>query len=255
MKNARPIRCLVTAGPTREHLDPVRFLSNPSSGKMGYALAAAAKETGWRVDLVSGPVALPPPEGVKLTRVTTAAEMLRAVKKLFPQCDVLLMCAAVSDFRPKKTFAHKVKKGKAALVIEFEPTVDILKTVAARKRPGQLVVGFAAETKNVEVYARKKLREKNLDFIIANQVGRAGSGFEADQNAVVLISRDGTQAKFGPAKKTKLAIKLVAHLRAKMHGKETICLSALPSDPPFLKAMLKLAKPRDFSALKAELVK
>jgi phosphopantothenoylcysteine decarboxylase/phosphopantothenate--cysteine ligase len=208
----KPIRCLVTAGPTREHLDPVRFLSNPSSGKMGYALAAAAAAAGWRVDLVSGPVALPVPAAVKVRRVVSAAEMLAAVEKLFARCDVLLMCAAVSDFRPQKVFAHKVKKGHAALVVKFEPTVDILKKVAARKQPGQLVVGFAAETKNVETSARRKLREKHLDFIIANRVGRAGTGFESDSNAVILIARDGTRTALGPAPKTKLAQQLIARL-------------------------------------------
>jgi len=213
---ARPIRCLITAGPTREHLDPVRFLSNPSSGKMGYALAAAAAEIGWSVDLISGPVALLPPVGVKVHRIVSAAEMLAAVGKLFTRCDVLLMCAAVSDFRPKKVFAHKVKKGKAALVVKFEPTVDILKTVAARKKPGQLVVGFAAETKNVEVYARRKLKEKNLDYIIANRVGKVGTGFESDDNKIILLGRDGTRAALGPAPKTKLARQLIAQLRAQI---------------------------------------
>ncbi|MGA2053480.1 MAG: phosphopantothenoylcysteine decarboxylase, partial [Opitutales bacterium] len=145
----------MTAGPTREHLDPVRFLSNPSSGKMGYALAAAAAEIGWRVDLVSGPVALPAPSGVTVHRVTSAAEMLAAVEGLFDFCDVLLKTAAVCDFRPKQYTGHKVKKGEAALMVEFEPTVDILKTVAARKRPDQLVVGFAAETQDVENYAKR----------------------------------------------------------------------------------------------------
>lgn len=210
----KPIRCLVTAGPTREHLDPVRFLSNPSSGKMGYALASAATAAGWKVDLVSGPVALASPAKVKVHRVTSAQEMFLAVKKLFKTCDVLLMCAAVSDFRPKKVFAHKVKKGRAELTVEFIPNVDILKTVAAGKRPGQLVVGFAAETKNVEAYARKKLKEKNLDFIVANQVGKKGSGFEADDNAVIFIGRDGYRASFGPASKTELARQLINRLKS-----------------------------------------
>ncbi len=210
--NASPIRCLVTAGPTREHLDPVRFLSNPSSGKMGYALAAAAAETGWRVDLVSGPVALAAPAGVTVHRVTSAAEMLAAVEELFDQSDVLIKTAAVCDFRPKQFTEHKVKKRDAALVVEFEPTVDILKTVAARKRPGQLVVGFAAETRDVENYAKRKLTEKNLDFIVANLVG-PGRGFEADDNAVVLLGRDGSRAEYGPAAKTALARELIGRLR------------------------------------------
>jgi phosphopantothenoylcysteine decarboxylase/phosphopantothenate--cysteine ligase len=131
---------------------------------------------------------------------------------LFPRCDVLLMAAAVSDFRPKKAFAHKVKKNRASLVVAFEPTVDILKKVAVRKRPGQLVVGFAAETRHVETYARRKLKKKNLDYIVANRVGRAGAGFESDTNAVILIARDGTRAAFGPAKKADIARQLIAQL-------------------------------------------
>ncbi len=209
----KAIRCLVTAGPTREHLDPVRFLSNPSSGKMGYALAAAARAAGWRVDLVSGPVTLPPPAGVKMHRVISARDMLHAVRELFPKCDVLLMCAAVSDFRPQKVFSHKVKKDQAELTIKFAPTVDILKTVAARKQPGQLIVGFAAETKNVEAYAKKKLKEKNLDYIVANQVGGARTGFESDRNAVLLLGAGGTRQVFGWAAKTKLARQLIDCLR------------------------------------------
>jgi phosphopantothenoylcysteine synthetase/decarboxylase len=214
----RLIRCLVTAGPTREHLDPVRFLSNPSSGKMGYALAAAAAAAGWRVELVNGPVALPPPSNVTVTRVTSAAEMFAAVDKLFDACDVLIMTAAVSDFRPKETSPQKVKKGDAALVVEFEPTTDIVKTMAARKRPGQLVVGFAAETQDVENYARRKLKEKNLDFIVANLVGQPGAGFESDDNTVVLLGRDGSRTPFGPAPKTDLARQLIAQLRGQIHA-------------------------------------
>jgi phosphopantothenoylcysteine decarboxylase/phosphopantothenate--cysteine ligase len=216
--NASPIRCLVTAGPTREHLDPVRFLSNPSSGKMGYALAAAAAEAGWAVDLVSGPVALAAPAGVTVHRVTSAAEMLAAVQGLFDRCDVLIKTAAVCDFRPKQFTSHKVKKGDAALTVEFEPTVDILKTVAAHKRADQLVVGFAAETQDVENYAKRKLVEKNLDYIVANQVG-AGRGFETDDNAVVLLGRDGARMEYGPAAKTELARQLVERLRGAVKAK------------------------------------
>jgi phosphopantothenoylcysteine decarboxylase/phosphopantothenate--cysteine ligase len=219
--NASPIRCLVTAGPTREHLDPVRFLSNPSTGKMGYALAAAAAQAGWQVDLVSGPVTLPPPPGVTVRSVTTAAEMLAAVEALFDACDVLLKTAAVCDFRPKQYTGHKVKKGDAAMVVEFEPTVDILKTVAARKRPDQLVVGFAAETQDVESYARRKLVEKNLDFIVANLVGQAGTGFASDDNSVVLLGRDGTRAPYGPAPKTEVARQLIGRLRGELKGKSS----------------------------------
>ncbi|MDP0494838.1 MAG: phosphopantothenoylcysteine decarboxylase, partial [Verrucomicrobiota bacterium JB024] len=157
--NASPIRCLITAGPTREFFDPVRYISNPSSGKMGYALAAAARTAGWQVELISGPVALPAPEGVGVVPVVTGRDMLKAVRERFPACDILIKVAAVCDMRPKHLYPHKVKKDALSLTVEFEPVEDILKTVAADKRPGQIVVGFAAETQDVEEYARRKLFE------------------------------------------------------------------------------------------------
>lgn len=200
-----PLRCLITAGPTREHLDPVRFLSNGSSGKMGYALAAAAAERGWQVDLVSGPVALPAPAGVNVTRVVSAADMLAACTPLFPACDVFIAVAAVADYRPKLVASQKVKKQSASLVLELEPTVDILKTLAATKRSGQVVVGFAAETEDVEAYARRKLIEKRLDWIAANDVSRPDSGMNADDNTVLLLGRAGERLPLGPAPKTTVA--------------------------------------------------
>lgn len=201
----RPIRCLLTAGPTREYLDPVRFLSNGSSGKMGYALAAAAARRGWTVDLVSGPVALAPPEGVTVQRVTSAAEMLAACEPRFGECDLFIAVAAVADFRPKERSAQKQKKTTGTQALELVPTVDILKTLAARKREGQLVVGFAAETHDVEAYARRKLVEKRLDWIVANDVSGAGVGMEADANAVTMIGAGGQRASFGPAPKAEVA--------------------------------------------------
>jgi len=200
-----PLRCLITAGPTREHLDPVRFLSNGSSGKMGYALAAAAAERGWQVDLVSGPVALPAPAGVNVTRVVAAAEMLAACTPLFPACDVFIAVAAVADYRPKVVANQKQKKQTGPLVLELEPTVDILKTLAATKRPGQVIVGFAAETQDVEAYARRKLVEKRLDWIAANDVSRPDSGMNADDNTVILLSRSGQRFEIGPAPKATVA--------------------------------------------------
>jgi phosphopantothenoylcysteine decarboxylase/phosphopantothenate--cysteine ligase len=199
------LRCLITAGPTREHLDPVRFLSNASSGKMGYALAAAARARGWRVDLVSGPVALAAPEGVAVHRVVSAAEMLAACEPLFAGCDVLIAVAAVADYRPKVVAEQKLRKSRAAVAVELEPTVDIVKTLAARKRPGQTVVGFAAETHELEAGARRKLAEKNLDWMVANEVGRAGTGMEADNNRVILFGRSGPVGTFGPALKRAVA--------------------------------------------------
>lgn len=208
MSNASSIRCLITAGPTREHIDPVRFLSNPSTGKMGYALANAAVAKGWTVDLVAGPVALEEPEGVILYPVISAEEMLHQVNALFDVCDVLIMTAAVSDFRPVKQHAQKEKKGQASLMIEFERTVDILKTMTERKQH-QTVVGFAAETNDVEAYARRKLFEKRCDWIVANKVGEAGAGFAADDNSVQLIGAEGELTQLGPAPKIEIARELI----------------------------------------------
>jgi phosphopantothenoylcysteine synthetase/decarboxylase len=208
MSNASSIRCLITAGPTREFIDPVRFLSNPSTGKMGFALAEAAVAAGWTVDLVAGPVSLQEPDDVILYPVVTAEEMFHQVDALFDACDVLIMTAAVSDFRPVERHAQKEKKGDAAMTIEFERTVDILKTMAARK-VHQTVVGFAAETNNVIAYARRKLVEKNLDWIVANKVGEAGAGFAADTNEVTLIAADGSSLAIGPATKSEIAEQLI----------------------------------------------
>lgn len=211
MSESRPIRCLITAGPTREWLDPVRFITNPSSGKMGYAIAEAARDAGWAVELVSGPVALQAPEGVEVEKVGTGEEMLAAVQRRFPQCDVLIKTAAVCDMRPKQSAAHKVKKDEINWTVEFEPTPDILKTVAATKNPGQTVVGFAAETQDVEVYARKKLTAKDLDYICANSVAEGGA-FESDENEILLIGADGLAVKLGPASKVEVARLLVSEL-------------------------------------------
>lgn len=207
-----PLRCLLTAGPTREHLDPVRFLSNGSSGKMGYALAAAATARGWHVDLVSGPVALAAPPGVIVHRVVSAAEMFAACEPLFASCDLFIAVAAVADYRPKTFSPAKQKKSAADLSLELEPTVDILKTLAARKTPTQTVVGFAAETNDVELYARGKLAEKRLDWIVANDISRPGLGMNADDNAVVLLGADGSRRAFGPAAKASVADFLLAQI-------------------------------------------
>ncbi len=206
------IRCLITAGPTREFFDPVRYISNPSSGKMGYALAEAARQAGWAVTLVSGPVALPAPEGVELVKVVTGEEMYAAVAEHFPTCDVLIKSAAVCDMRPTACSASKVKKDALSMTVEFEPVVDILKTIAATKTEAQTIVGFAAETDNVQAYAEKKLREKRLDWIVANRVGGEGSAFEADDNTVTLIGASGERFAFGPAAKTDIARALIAQL-------------------------------------------
>mgnify|MGYP003718780769 FL=1 len=208
MSNASSIRCLITAGPTREFIDPVRFISNPSTGKMGFALAEAALEAGWNVDLVAGPVALEEPEGAILYPVVTAEEMFHQVDALFDACDVLIMTAAVSDFRPVIQHAKKEKKDMASMRIEFERTTDILKTMTDRKSH-QTVVGFAAETNDVVTYAKEKLLSKNLDFIVANEVGQPGVGFAADTNEVLLIAADGSSVKLGPSTKAAIAKELI----------------------------------------------
>ncbi|MBL9209539.1 MAG: phosphopantothenoylcysteine decarboxylase [Opitutaceae bacterium] len=204
-----PLRCLITAGPTREHLDPVRFLSNGSSGKMGYALAAAAAARGWQVDLVSGPVALPVPAKVNVTRVISAADMLAACTGLFPHCDMFIAVAAVADYRPRFSSAQKGRKQAGPMTLELEPTVDILKTLAAARQPGQVIVGFAAETTEVETHARRKLVEKQLDWIAANDVSRPELGMNADDNAVLLLGRRGERVAIGPAPKIVVAQRML----------------------------------------------
>ncbi len=206
---ASPIRCLITAGPTREFFDPVRFLSNPSSGKMGYALAEAARDAGWSVILVSGPVCLPPPPRLLMVRVVSGEEMYQAVAQYFPACDILIMAAAVMDYRPREKSPHKVKKDDLDMTITMEPTRDILKTLG-RQKTHQLVVGFAAETENVESYGWEKLRSKNCDFLVANQVGGPSGGFAADENTILLLGRNGSRETYGPDSKINLARRVIA---------------------------------------------
>jgi phosphopantothenoylcysteine decarboxylase/phosphopantothenate--cysteine ligase len=177
---------LVTAGPTREKIDPVRYLTNRSSGRMGYAIAEAALRRGARVLLVSGPVAVIAPDAAEVTRVETAEEMLAAVLKLLPESTVVIKTAAVADFRPKRASGQKIKR-KGEMTLELEPTADILAQVARRKTT-QMVVGFAAETENVLENARKKLASKSLDAIVVNDVSSEGVGFDSDRNAVTIIS-------------------------------------------------------------------
>jgi phosphopantothenoylcysteine decarboxylase/phosphopantothenate--cysteine ligase len=204
------LRCLITAGPTREFFDPVRFISNPSTGKMGFALAAAARQAGWTVDLVAGPVALPEPEGVMVYPVVTAAEMHRQADALFGPCDVLIMTAAVSDWRPKTTEAQKLKKDGQGLTIELEPVPDIVTALAEERRTDQFLVGFAAETENVEANALDKLERKGLDLIAANSVAGPAGAFGADENKLILLGRDGFREVLGPASKAEVARGLIA---------------------------------------------
>ena len=177
---------LVTAGPTREKIDPVRYLTNRSSGRMGYAIAEAALRRGARVLLITGPTAIAAPDAAEVTRVDTAEEMQAAVLKSLPESTVVIMTAAVADFRPKAAAEQKIKR-TGAMTLELEPTADILAEVA-RYRTSQVVVGFAAETENVLENGRKKLVSKSLDAIVVNDVSREGIGFDSDRNAVTIIS-------------------------------------------------------------------
>jgi phosphopantothenoylcysteine decarboxylase/phosphopantothenate--cysteine ligase len=178
---------LITAGPTREKIDPVRYLTNRSSGRMGYALAEAALRRGARVLLVSGPTSLTAPGAAELTRVESTEEMRDTVLKLLPQATVVIKTAAVSDYRPKAEAGQKIKR-KGPMTLELEATPDILKELSLKKST-QIVVGFAAETENVLENARQKLVSKNLDAIVVNDVSREGVGFDSDRNAVTIISR------------------------------------------------------------------
>jgi len=199
-------RLLVSAGPTFEDIDPVRFIGNRSSGKMGFAIAAAAAERGADVTLVAGPVHLATPAGVRRIDVRSAAQMLDAVMAQLP-FDVYIGAAAVADFSPRAVATDKLKKspGQDTLTLELARTRDILAEVASHRLRPRLVVGFAAETTDMEAHSRAKLERKRVDLICANRVGVTGSGFEADDNALLVLGHDGFHCALGPAAKTELA--------------------------------------------------
>ena len=199
---------LVTAGPTQEALDPVRFLTNRSSGRMGYAVAEAAAQRGANVLLVSGPTALETPAGVTRLDVRTAAEMLQAVEKHFPEAHFAIFAAAVADYRPAETAAQKIKKTGGEITVRLEPNPDIL-AAAARKKGHRLVVGFAAETEKVADNARKKLKEKDTDLIVANDVTAEGAGFDVDTNVVTLFARDGRDLPLPKLTKREVAHRIL----------------------------------------------
>jgi phosphopantothenoylcysteine decarboxylase / phosphopantothenate---cysteine ligase len=179
---------LITAGPTREKIDPVRYITNRSSGRMGYALAEAALRRGARVLLVTGPATLTPPGQAEVTRVESADQMREAALNLLPQSTIVIKTAAVSDYRPKNAAEQKIKR-RGPIALELEPTADILAEIAHRKK-SQIIVGFAAETENVLENARQKLASKSLDAIVVNDVSREGIGFDSDRNAVIIITHD-----------------------------------------------------------------
>ena len=204
-KDMARLRVLVSAGPTHEKIDPVRFLSNRSSGKMGYAIAAAARDRGASVTLVSGPVSIEAPEGVRVIRVESAAQMQEAMIERAPEADILIMAAAVADYRVSAPAERKIKKDEADLSIALVRNDDILAGLGKAKRADQVLVGFAAETHDVLAYAQEKLKRKNADLFVANDVSRADIGFSTDQNEVDLLFADGRNVTVDKAPKGRIA--------------------------------------------------
>lgn len=198
-------KVLVTAAGTIEPIDPVRFIGNRSSGRMGYAIAAEAKRRGADVVLVSGPSALTPPEGVTVINIETAEQMRQAVLREFADTDITIKAAAVADYRAKTVADNKIKKNDETLVVELEKNPDILKELGSIKKKGQILVGFAAETQNLLKYAKEKLEKKNLDFIVANDVTKPEAGFNVETNLIKIIFRDGNIEEFPLLKKSELA--------------------------------------------------
>ena len=212
-KDLKGEKVLVTAGPTREAIDPVRFISNPSSGRMGYAIARAAKRRGAEVVLVSGPSHLNPPRGVTFIKTTTAEEIAEATMRHYPQSTVVIMAAAVSDYRPRISHRKKVKKEEARINIELERTQDILKELGSRKR-GQFLVGFALETENMLANAKKKLKEKRLDMIVANDPG----GFDGEITQVTIIEGEDIVEHLPPFPKNEVAERILDKVAMAIKG-------------------------------------
>ena len=218
---------LVTAGPTREFIDAVRFISNPSTGKMGYALAAAARDRGAEVVLIAGPTQLAPPQGVKVVFVVSAADMHRAVMEHLDRSHIVIMAAAVSDFKPLQTAERKIKKEEASETLQLGRTGDILlevgKTVGKR-----LLIGFAAETDNLDQNAVKKLRDKHLDMIVVNDLLKSGSGFGADTNAVTIIERSGKRIEFPTMSKSAIAAHIMSAI-SELAGQKELLINSCPT--------------------------
>ena len=204
---------LITAGPTYEKIDPVRFIGNYSSGKMGFALAAECARRGAEVTLVAGPVSLSTPEGVNRIDVESCQEMYEASTKAFPQMDAAILCAAVADFRPETTADQKIKREKDDLILRLQPTHDIAQQLGKLKTDNQVLVGFALETNDEEVNAKKKLAKKNLDFIVLNSTRNKGTTFRSDDNQISIISANG-QKDFPKKPKTEVARDIVDELAA-----------------------------------------
>jgi phosphopantothenoylcysteine decarboxylase/phosphopantothenate--cysteine ligase len=223
-KNLEGRTVLITAGPTQEEIDPVRYITNRSSGRMGYALAEAAARRGARVVLVSGPTALAAPAGVETVPVRSAADMAEAVLSRVDSTDIVIMAAAVADYRPVQRASQKIKKQAGPLTIELESTRDILQEIGRRigSRSGsRFVVGFAAETENLIENARKKLLSKNLDMIVANDVSGADTGFDSEFNAAVLLSRDGEPVELSRMTKREMAGRILDEVALRVASQVT----------------------------------
>ena len=201
----KPIKCLISAGPTREWIDSVRFVSNPSSGKMGFELAIAAREMGFEVTLVSGPVSIPCPDGIIYKAVETALQMREVLVDLFPESDLTIMSAAVSDHRPEYLGDKKIKKNKFPENLNLIPNPDILHELGNMKSPNQKLIGFAAESTDHLANGQKKLEAKNLDWIVVNDISKPEIGFESEMNQVTLLSRNNENFSFPLSSKKEIA--------------------------------------------------
>ena len=222
------MRFLITAGPTREPIDPVRYISNRSSGKMGYAIAKAALTEGHHVTLISGPAMVEPPRNANLIPVSTSDEMFEAVHRDADKCDICVLCAAVADYKPANVSSTKIKKRGAKFSLELIRTRDILDSLGHRQDRQFVLIGFAAETDHVEENAAKKLRAKNCDIIIANDVSGADSGMESDVNEVTILFRNGEKTKIYRAPKKIIArelVKIFSNFATKMFDKKNVTIN------------------------------
>lgn len=211
---------VITAGPTREYLDPIRFISNRSSGKMGYALATEAKNRGAEVFLVSGPTELESPDGVIIQRIVSARDMLEAVKKHSSEADIFIFAAAVCDYRPDSTAPQKIKKSAGPMHLPLALNPDIAAEISKSARSDQILVGFAAETQNLLESAREKLKEKKFKIIVANDVSTRRIGMESDENEAVIINSEGKEFNVGPVHKRVMASRILDEIE-KYHNKSS----------------------------------
>jgi len=222
------VRFLITAGPTREAIDPVRYISNRSSGKMGFAIAEAALAEGHDVTLISGPVALQAPRGATLISISTSDEMFEAVRQHADKSDICILCAAVADYKPADVSPTKIKKRKAPFSLELIPTRDILDSLGHRRDRQFVLVGFGAETDHLEENAAKKLRAKNCDILVANDVSAPDSGMESDINEVTILFRDGEKKKISRAQKRIIArelVKIFSNFTTKVFDKKNVMIN------------------------------